>query len=725
MGNFDSFEYDIKSRLPEWWKENALAFPVNQYTQDLISKILEELLSNTGVVQPLNVWKTIPEEYNWYHHYTELDDYLEYKNNDIILDNPVCKFPVGGQTIAYLPNTKRKCNAKIRLVLKGTDSKNKTTIDELILTNGNQKITFNNIPSVSTIEILTKTNQILIDGEENYNLVTGSFKYIEPNIKYDDYYNNDIDQHIDLRDENKETKITFETTDSVNFDLQVYLLKPTYTIEQNIRISTVSAFPIESVELYGYFCYPFNDQEGEVLLWEKKYEKRDRVVYDRITKQYDCERFYVKVKFHGIGTPLFKGFPQSEYDSNVAFQPNPHLDKWGKIYGLPRRYYRTDISEEEEPYTFPKYYNYPIEQDYWYEERMVNEYRFDEDAINADFIRDTELNNIAKLECIHPNMNEVWVFTETIDGDSEITGEITGISPYKIEELEETSGVSINDIELLQSSGINEPTIINPYNLDTIKLNDVSYKTKMFKCSFCLASEEHNIPKDIKIMGITLKFKTSRNLNSNSLRVSDESCMLLPFFSNLYDRASFDPTIEKIDISIEKKFWQREKDSLIIGEKDYLFGEEEITRDQLLHEGTLDFEIGFINDSDYLAAQLLLDSISLNIYYEIIPDEYEIDVKIPKRNIIIGSNDETCSVDITITNTGKKDIGEKSLYIILPPELKFISGVNHYLINIQEGESFTIPNIIGLEELRTGYYDILIFCDDFVKKEEILVRRSE
>ena len=40
MPSFETFEYDIKSRLPEWWKDDKLAMPINEYTQDLISKIL-------------------------------------------------------------------------------------------------------------------------------------------------------------------------------------------------------------------------------------------------------------------------------------------------------------------------------------------------------------------------------------------------------------------------------------------------------------------------------------------------------------------------------------------------------------------------------------------------------------------------------------------------------------------------------------------------------------
>ena len=77
MASFDSFDYDIANRLPEWWKGFGALEPVNQYTQTLIAEILQALLSTMGVVQPLNCWLTIPEEYTWYHHYKATDDLLE------------------------------------------------------------------------------------------------------------------------------------------------------------------------------------------------------------------------------------------------------------------------------------------------------------------------------------------------------------------------------------------------------------------------------------------------------------------------------------------------------------------------------------------------------------------------------------------------------------------------------------------------------------------------
>ena len=76
MADFDSFDYDIEKRLPEWWKGFGALEPVNQYTQILIADILQGLLTTMGVVQPLNCWLTIPEEYTWYHHYKATDDFI-------------------------------------------------------------------------------------------------------------------------------------------------------------------------------------------------------------------------------------------------------------------------------------------------------------------------------------------------------------------------------------------------------------------------------------------------------------------------------------------------------------------------------------------------------------------------------------------------------------------------------------------------------------------------
>ena len=760
MADFDSFSYDINSRLPEWWKNDALALPINKYTQELLSEILQSLLTTMGVVQPLNVWKSIPEEYDWYHHYVPLDDYLYYGE----IPRSTCVLYGGDTVVAKLPNTKRKCHAKIRLRLKGGEleevidendgrshkelKESNPLVEELTIKNGSQLLKIYNVPKISTIEISTENNQILIDGEEGDYLIEGNLNKIEPTIKYADYQepyidgNNTLYKEIDIEDENKKTELIIKSSNTVNFDLEVYLLKPTYTTEQNIRIATVSAFPIEWVRLYGYFCHPFNNKQGYKFLWEKKYDINSRVTYDRITKQYDCERFYIQVKFHGLGTPLTKGFPQEEFDSNVAFQTNPNLDKWGKIYGIRRRVYRQDITEDEEPYTFPKYYNYPIEQDYWYEERMVNEYRFNDESINSLFVKDTDFNNVGRLECIYPFMDDIWVYTETVDPDSDIEQEKEfELCPDRKQD-DDSVGVDWDGLNLIGTNIEKEPILLNPYNDEIIKRNDFSYQTKKFKCSFCLTPYEKQVPDDIKITGIELKFKSGMNLNSNSIRLSEDSKMILPFisksFTNPYAKLSEEenasPTnndivLEKIDIGNELKFWDREKKYYTVGGQNYLFGQEKITKEQLFNDndGKVEFEIRFINKSEFLEGRLILEDIKLKIYYEIIPDKYNLDVNFDKFTINKTIPDDSIDMTITMSNEGDKEIKDKEVYIIAAPEL-LIEGHQSYLFTLSSNppETSSVTKKISLKDnVQTGLYDVLVCCEDKIISNEILVRSRQ
>lgn len=741
MADYDSFDYEINKKMPEWYKHSGILQPINKYTQELIAELLNGLLSSTGVVQPLNCWLTIPEEYDWFHHYKDLDEYLYVINNEnkyhanciITTDNPI---------YAVLPNTKRKCDAKIRLRLLGNaddiphyDEENDKIIYEktdlkkidenfidLFLINGTQEIHFKKISKSSTIEINTKTNEILIDGKRNDNLIEGFFNKIEPEIKNKDYLQDDVDEPIDLEDENKETKIQLKATGNVDFDLQIKLYKPTYVTEQNIRIATVSAFPIKSVQLWGYFCHPFNNKSGYKCIWEKEYSLESRTVYDKITKKYDCERFYVKVFFHGIATPLVKGFPQEELSSDIAFQPNPMLDKWGKIYGLPRRYYKDNITEDEEPYTFPKYYKFPIEQDYWYEERIINEYRLDDEAINSLFVKDTNLDNIILLSCIYPYMHDIWVYTETLNPSSGITLFTENIKPNEITQDLESTGKEWDNPQLIISNQVSKPMYINPKSNDILKLNDYSYQTKKLLISFNLAPYKDQIPNDINIKGIELKFDADTNINTNLLRLTEDSCMKLPFF---LANSNKDVIIENIDISGDMPIWNKEK-FYTIGSSDYLFGEKEISKEQLFdgNNGKLEFEVSFINENDFVEAYLLINSIYLKIYYEEIQDEFDINMILDKNSLVLEDNENTINLSFFVKNSVNKKIEGKQLTVIASPEFSFQDNNNGFLFYLDKGEEFTAEMQLTFNSNRTGKYDILAFCDDKVMKQEVVVRRK-
>ena len=735
MANFDSFNYEIERRMPEWWKGFGLLEPVNKYVQEIIVSILEDLLTNTGVAQPINCWLTIPEEYHWFHHYQELDSNLIYINNGEIIENPVNTI-LGGDNdkiIALLPNTKRKCHAKIRLKLTGysedSDIKD-SNIESLIIKNANQIIELQNISKTSLIEISTENHEILIDGKPSTNLTTGFFDKIQPTIKYDDYLIPYIDEEgnlqkkeMDLEYENKQTTIELQSSDPVNFDLQIQLYKPTYVTEQNIRIATVSAFPIEWVRLYGYFCHPFNKKEGYKFLWEKKYSLESRTVYDKIAKQYDCERFYIQVKFHGIGIPISKGFPQEEYANDARFQINEKLDKWGKIFGLPRRYYKENITEDEEPFTFPKYYPYPIEQDYWYEERMVNEYRFDDEHFDSYFVKDSDLNNIAELRCIYPFMNDIWVYTETINPDIDITHESEPIRYSSLEEISDTEGVSWNIPNNIEFN--NDFITLEPFNDETIKTNLYPYKTKGLKVTFNLHNFDRETPKDIKIRGIELKFESETGIHSEYLMLSEISQILLPVFS----RNDPEPIIEPIYINDKTKSWKKGSTEYIIGGETNLFGQEEITRDQLVINHELSFIIGFINENDFVETYLKLKNIKLKIYYEIIKDDYSIDMKLNQKEFLLSKEETNIIASITITNNGKKKILDKEAFLVYSPELELKNNFNSFKFDIDINEDpikidFELQpkEIDGI--IKTGYYDIILFCEDTIIKEEILIREG-
>lgn len=833
MADFDSFNYDIKSRLPEWWKEDTFLRPINEYTQQLIAEILEALLTTMGLTQPLNCWLSIPEEYNWYHHYKATEDMLQDENEDELINKATTTLFPNNKIHAQLPNTKRSCNAKIKLKLLGTDMNNETNeiIEELSIENDGQKIILYNIPSVSNIEISTKDNEILVDGQSHGYLTEGQIKRIRPTIKneyflkpyidereyiplkiegtkktffllkqeikknkiyqvikvnekrgFEEYFNikivdiEDEDEirykciisqeelpeeelteeklssydiiflkpdkiskdivrfeELDIEDENKKTEIILHSSKKVDFDLQIYLYKPTYTTEQNIRVASVSAFPIESISLYGYFCHDFNNKAGYKFLWEKKYTQDSRTTYDRITRQYDCERFYIKVKFYGIGTELVKGFPQEIDATNIAFQPNPNLDKWGKIYNLPRRFYKPNITEDEEEFTFPKYYTYQIEQDYWYEERMVNEYRYQQDSVNSLFVRDDEFNNIGVLDCIYPFMNDIWVYTETIDPTSDTV--------FKVEKTNEDGSSGLDSIPLC-SAGQNDETLgveweepqslvnnpinitLNPQSEKVNKQNDFSYKTKALKCAFCLDGFADETPKNINIVGIELSLKTESNIQSNTIKLGEGSCIYIPY-PNPASPNNY--ILEKINIVPDNEIWFNKKGYYTIGGKDNLFLEKEITREQLFNgnDGKVEFELIFVNENDFLESILYLENLSLNIYYEIIPPEYSVEVTFDTREINLNKGETEVQMDINIKNTGKIPVGERELTILLPNELEIKNDIyENYTFHLDVDEVCPpITAIIGpKEETKTGLYDILVIYEDKVISNEILIR---
>ena len=668
--------YEIKKRLPEWWKHDAFLEPINRYSQELIRDMIGALLSNFGVVQPFQVWKSLPTEYSWTHTYLPHDPLLVNKNSGTVPLEIKSSQPI----IAKIPNSKRNCHGVIQLQLQGDEQGKQKALKKLTIKNAGQQITFRDITTTTDIKIFTESNIILIDGVQKNDLVSGRFDkiYAQPqNPNYDE---------VDIYDENKKTFIEIESDSvdkdsSINFDLKIKLIHPVYVTEQNIRVHTVSAFPIEWIKLYGFFCHEFNNKQEWRFLWQKNYIEKDRVVYDRITKQFDCETFYIQVKLYGIGIPFVYGFPQEILASNPAFQTNSVLDKWGKIYGLPRRFYKTRISEEEEPYTYPPFYNYSVEQDYWYEERLVNEYRHNDDAINAAFVKDSDLNNIAILRCIDPFINDIYVYTETIKKEADYTSQTDEILPTALDE----SGDGVTwktPHEVTNTNTTASEVVLQPQTSDSF--NEKQNQTKTLEISF---GDIPTLPKNIRIKGLELQLYAITDLHSNSLILDDRSQMLLPTFYTKRNGEVF-KKIDNIQINNDVQYWEKGRGVYKIGGPNDLFNLSEIKKSQI--ENGIQFNLGFTNLNTFLKATIVLYSIKLIIYYESIYDSYEVDVELDSKEIVLSDPDkQEINMKVKLKNTGEIPVVNKNVYIASAKGLD-VSNRSFPQFDLDIGEEFII-----------------------------------
>ena len=56
MGAFDQENYEIRSRLPEWWKDDLFLEVINNYSAKIITDILKDFFPYLGVMQPWQLW---------------------------------------------------------------------------------------------------------------------------------------------------------------------------------------------------------------------------------------------------------------------------------------------------------------------------------------------------------------------------------------------------------------------------------------------------------------------------------------------------------------------------------------------------------------------------------------------------------------------------------------------------------------------------------------------
>jgi len=746
MGRFDNYNYEINKRLPEYWNQDVFLTPIERFSAILMRDTVQRFMEKITVLQPFMVWKTLPEEYNWEYGFEDFDLRLA-NNEENANSNQTLQLSPNNHIVAQLPLTKRDVHAYIVIDLSSmsfSDVTEFTKIEELIVKNAGQTLKIKNIDSKTVIEINTREQSILInDIEPKVDQIEGSLDIIKRSPREDPSL---IDDPLDIN-EVCEVEIYLPNGESAYCDLYIELLNPVYVTEQNIRIHTLSAFPIEYVRLYGYMCHQFNNKHQWVYLWEKTYAYNDRIIYDRVTKQYDCEIFYIEIKLYGLPAPMYVGFPASKVDSvDGIFTLNDNLDYWGEIFHMPRREYKTDILEDEERYCFPKYYAYPIEQDYPYEQRIINEYKYNEDWQDYISIMDTEGNDIALVKCKDPYIENLYMYTETILPTDALNSKTTYL-PLCVRQ--EENGTWENPDNLRYDSKSFSITTLKNRNEENI--TEKSYQSSILTLCFDLES----LPENCKVRGMELKFKGVSNTHADNIYIDDRS--FLRYTKKTLEDGTGNHYWQKVSVPLSSYFdhWSPDNASYVLGDSESIFGLDEIIDKDSIEKGVYEnglyqanqirFDIGFSNTSDYLDLIIKLFNIQLTVYFDVIKEDIKMNVDIPNKIITYGEEESSViDVNVTFKNNGEMKVIDYNSFIILPSELCFadsektiddfklgnLSTLNYItdnrefnILNIDEEWTKTIQVKAAKNDsnFKSGRYDILFVSGDKIIIEEVYV----
>lgn len=339
--------------------------------------------------------------------------------------------------------------------------------------------------------------------------------------------------------------------------------------EQNIEVTGLELIPIEKIELYANYDFEYNkERNGWQKVYQKKYDKTTNVVYDMVTTHFFTKEFYVDVWFKTLQYPYRVGFPcYQNAESDSMFHVNNRLDTLGELLGLERRLYRTDIEEEEYYHTFPEYYPFDIEQDYWYYKRLISEYTWNDLAINNVDIQDTDGNNLFTLHSINPfcedfvvhakssypkdkdfiDYNEYYpilIMQQDTDGyvaQSEYQNivNLLGHNDYTASVLLNNNSDN-NDIvyKQMQAKYMEDNKIVSVNNLTPSQLADIAQatrKNRQYIKSFAHVSKElitffnlSNLPSDININDISITIEAESTDNKTNKFSNEKTGLLIP-----------------------------------------------------------------------------------------------------------------------------------------------------------------------------------------------------
>lgn len=487
--------------FPHWWSENdPLTEAIGKEIELIKAKAIFKLLNST-IKPAVMIWQnSINNE-----EYTESVTINNLDPETIKLPAPLYK-TFG--TITLTSNTVQTIS-NLQIVLNEKDSL--TIMD--------------NIDEGDVVTINVGDQKVYINKKRVDTVIQGDGLSYFKTSRNNEEYNPNTPLH------NEALTISFyspDNIDNVSIDVDITLKNAVFNDEQNIEITGLELIPIKKVELYAYYDFPYNTEvNGWRKVYEKEYDITTNVIYDMITVQFFTKKFYVKVHYKGLDYPYTVGFPcDKDEPLESIYHVNSSLDRWGRLLGMPRRIYRTNIPEEDYPFTFPQYYPFNIEQDFWYYARLVNEYAWNDLAINDVDLIDTDNNPVIRLHSIDPFVQDFVVEAKSIYAKEKEGFDYSKYTP--IEVSQDTPEADYKRVSYFDTQNLlkydNNKAYVTLANKKNFAISAQKYKSNKLRSYFNL----EYLPEDINIDDIQILVEAESTDNTKTKYSNDETGLIIP-----------------------------------------------------------------------------------------------------------------------------------------------------------------------------------------------------
>ena len=508
--------------FPHWWSEtDPLLQAIGKEVETLKAQSIFDLL-NVAFKPPVLLWQ---------------ESVIEPKYT---VSKTITNIPLSSE-ISNIPQTEEEILKKQEQEIEIQAPRYKTwgniTINNLSDILYNLQINFTPTDYIIIYDQIAKDDKVYID-ITNHKVFINDTQTTNIKVKNDglSYFKTRKREEYDINEDlhNEVLKIQISTAKQTEseIDVEVILKDAVFYDEQNIELNSFELIPLKKVELFAYYDFLYNKPyKGWRKVWGKEYSKDTIVIHDMITTHLFTKKFYVEVSYHGLDFPYKIGFPcHKDAEEGSEYHVNNRLDKWGEYFGLKRRIYRENISEEDYPKTFPPYYPFDIEQDYWYYKRMADEYAWNNLAIDQIDVVDTNDNPVLRLHSIDPFIEDLAIHVKSLYPQERENIDYNMYVPISVSQNDAEADYKRSEYTNLFNllSYNDNKALITLRNYYGFNITGQKNKSKELETFFDLS----NLPEDININDIKILVEAESTDNATNKYSNEETGIIIPGISN-------------------------------------------------------------------------------------------------------------------------------------------------------------------------------------------------